>query len=598
MNYKQIFTSLLGLTISLIASAQTNLPTMRVGDKTYFYYCTENKSTVQELARKFNVVADDIFLYNPTVANGVAKNQMILLPASVDKTHPAMSYGTASMTYKLVDGDNLYTVAKKFNASVEDIVRNNVNIAPDEYSAGKTIVVNPNTAPKVTYSVPITKFVYYTLAQNDTYASLSSKFEIDAAELKALNPGMDKLKKGKKILVPTVEESYMLGYMDKAPLSVIQQNFSTKAKDTYAVVRSELLKRPLNVGVMLPFQLSNENAPRQAFLYTDFLKGMLLAVDSLGGKAQRPMNIKVYDTEHNLNVTDSLLALPEVRELNLIIAPSEPKQLERISNFGQKNNVNVLNCFATKNDDFKANPNVYITMTPTANMVGNVVSWFKTRFPDATVVYLMDKSAEPTDLFKSIKESLAGCQSISINVDGELPYAALDRKLDPGTSYVVIPSNGTKALLKKVLPALKKAKTDRFDCELTLLGYPEYVVSLKEIQADLMAVDTYMFSRFFNTKGFRTQNVENSYTKKYEGDKMINDTYPVMALYGFDAGCFLINTLGSCMELDDNTPVEKGIQTGFKFTHAEGWKGYINQAITMVHFSTDKKIESFVVINK
>ena len=80
MNYKQVFTSLLGLTIGLVASAQVNLPTMKVGDKLFYYYKLENKETVSSLAKKFNVDNSSFTLYNTGLEQNVPKNKVVLYP--------------------------------------------------------------------------------------------------------------------------------------------------------------------------------------------------------------------------------------------------------------------------------------------------------------------------------------------------------------------------------------------------------------------------------------------------------------------------------------------------------------------------------------
>ena len=50
--------------------------------------------------------------------------------------------------------------------------------------------------------------------------------------------------------------------------------------------------------------------------------------------------------------------------------------------------------------------------------------------------------------------------------------------MNPGSKYVFIPSSGDKALVKKYIKALKQVKSERFDCDLSLIAYPEYVLYL------------------------------------------------------------------------------------------------------------------------
>ena len=65
-------------------------------------------------------------------------------------------------------------------------------------------------------------------------------------------------------------------------------------------------------------------------------------------------------------------------------------------------------------------------------------------------------------------------------------------------------------------------------------------------------------------------------------------------LIGFDLGMYIINTLGHGIEINNETPLHRGIQTSFKFERPNNWSGLINRAIEVVHFSTDHQITTLV----
>ena len=142
--------------------------------------------------------------------------------------------------------------------------------------------------------------------------------------------------------------------------------------------------------------------------------------------------------------------------------------------------------------------------------------------------------------------------------------------------------------MAKFIKALKQAKNDRFDCDLSLIAYPEYVLYLKDYQTDLQDVDTWMFTRFFNAKGFRTRDLEAAYKSNFGGEPL--QGVPNMAIMGYDTGLYLLKSL--CVDgiIDDETPMHKGIQTSFRWERGDNWCGYTNQAIEVVHFSPDHQI--------
>ncbi len=576
---------------------------MQVGGKSFYYTQVTGKETLHGVSQRTGIAINDIIASNPDANQGLSQNQLLLFPVNTGKrqtsTPTSIDINTGStQTYTIAEGENLYSVAKKFNSTVEGLLGNNLNLPPQQFVPGAKVKVVPNSAMPFYYDVSDIKFVNHVVKNKETMASIAALYETDETTLARLNPSVKKLKKGKTIVAPRKTQVRILGDMKTADVNDLEAYYAPRVNDIHDKLVEDMRNSTCNVGIILPFQLNNPDAPRQAFLYTDFLKGFMIALDSLGNNAQRKINVKVYDTEHNLDVTNNLLAQPELKQLDFIIAPGDPRQLEIITDYGKNTGLQVLNSFSTKNDDYMTNANSLVVNTPTANLVRNVTRWAKTRFTDCTVVYLKDDKSADSEMFSLLKSNFAalGINSQTISVDNDLSAEELSRVLNPGTNYLFVPSNGNNSLLAKIKGALKTVKDERIDCGINMLGFPEYIVYLKDNQEDLMAIDTYMFSRFFNTKGLRTRNVENSYFKRY-GESML-ESYPNMGLYGFDTGVFIINTLGAGVDIDPNTQVHKGIQTGFKFDHYEDSQGLVNQAVTLVHFSPDKKIESFVATGR
>ena len=189
-----------------------------------------------------------------------------------------------------------------------------------------------------------------------------------------------------------------------------------------------------------------------------------------------------------MNVTDSILLLPELKTMNMIFAPSEPQQLSRINAFGKANGVNIMNCFTTKNEDYLDNPYVYQVNTPTDEMMHNVMQWFDEHFKGYNVIYLLAPSDNDKEMFEHMRKHISGKRynALTINVNGDLSYNEISNRMDPGSKYVFIPSSGDKTLIKQYVKALKQVKADRFDCDLSLVAFPEYVLYLKDYQTDFL----------------------------------------------------------------------------------------------------------------
>ena len=564
--------------------------------------------TLYGLAKSYGTTIDELIAVNPGSENGIKIGQKLMIPSSrtneraavdADKqVHDAFSQNSVQIAplgsdpvYQTInDGEDIYTIAKHYNTSIESILINNPGLKPDEYVAGTKIKVVPNTAVPFNYERVGRRNYKYEVKRGETYASIATDNGISEAELKAANPDLKKVKKGKTIILPKPYTEQVTGDMATIPVEELRAYYQPRIQDLYENLVAKRLENEVNIALVLPFQLHKSAPPKQAYLYTDYYKGFLLAMDSVSRITNRHINIKVYDTQHNLNVTDSILALPELKSMNMIIAPSEPQQLARINAFGKANGVPVMNCFTTKNEDYLDNPYVYQVNTPTNEMMHDVMKWFDEQFKGYNVVFLNASSESDKEMFEHMRTHITRKKypTATINVSGDLTYNDISNQMNPGSKYVFIPSSGDKALVKKYIKALKQVKNERFDCDLSLIAYPEYVLYLKDYQTDLQDVDTYMFTRFFNAKGFRTRDLEAAYKTNFGGEPL--SAVPNMAIYGYDTGMYLLKSLGVDGIIDEETPLYKGIQTSFRWERGDNWRGYTNQAIEVVHFSTDHQI--------
>lgn len=564
--------------------------------------------TLYGLAKSYGTTIDELIAVNPGSENGIKIGQKLMIPSSrtneraavdADKqVHDAFSQNSAPIAplgsdpvYQTInDGEDIYTIAKHYNTSIESILINNPGLKPDEYVAGTKIKVVPNTAIPFNYERVGRRNYKYEVKRGETYASIATDNGISEAELKAANPDLKKVKKGKTIILPKPYTEQVTGDMATIPVEELRAYYQPRIQDLYENLVAKRLENEVNIALVLPFQLHKSAPPKQAYLYTDYYKGFLLAMDSVSRITNRHINIKVYDTQHNLNVTDSILALPELKSMNMIIAPSEPQQLARINAFGKANGVPVMNCFTTKNEDYLDNPYVYQVNTPTNEMMHDVMKWFDEQFKGYNVVFLNASSESDKEMFEHMRTHINRKKypTATINVSGDLTYNDISNQMNPGSKYVFIPSSGDKALVKKYIKALKQVKNERFDCDLSLIAYPEYVLYLKDYQTDIQDVDTYMFTRFFNAKGFRTRDLEAAYKTNFGGEPL--SAVPNMAIYGYDTGMYLLKSLGVDGIIDEETPLYKGIQTSFRWERGDNWRGYTNQAIEVVHFSTDHQI--------
>ena len=223
-------------------------------------------------------------------------------------------------------------------------------------------------------------------------------------------------------------------------------------------------------------------------------------------------------------------------------------------------------------------------------MVGNVAEWFDKQFNGYSVIFLDDPEETDNDIFSELRNHIEnnGYNTNTLTIIHELAFSNLTKFMDPGTKYVFFPTSGSKALLGKVVKALKKAKSERFDCSIVLFGYPEYSLYLRDYQEDMMEIDTYIYTRFFNTRGFRYREIERRYNNWYKESMLY--TAPTMGLLGFDVAHYLISKFAQNDQFTEDEKQFDGIQTNFKFRRVSNWGGFINNSVDIIHFAPDRTI--------
>ncbi|MDE7388902.1 MAG: hypothetical protein K2M97_06600, partial [Muribaculaceae bacterium] len=78
---KTIFSSLLGLTLAVSASA-LDLPVKKVNGVDYYFYEVKQRESIYSLCKSIGVSRADVLRYNPSVIDGLRPKQVLLFPVS------------------------------------------------------------------------------------------------------------------------------------------------------------------------------------------------------------------------------------------------------------------------------------------------------------------------------------------------------------------------------------------------------------------------------------------------------------------------------------------------------------------------------------
>ena len=150
----------------------------------YINYVVQSGDTLYSIAKKFDVNVDTILKDNVLTSNilkvgqnlkiRLNDNNMIEECIGVDYTPPVSN--TQTITYTVKKGDSLYSIARKFNTSVDTLVNIN-NLKSNNLSIGQVLKIPSSSNNSRVYVVQ----------SGDNLYSIARKFNISVDDIKKKN---------------------------------------------------------------------------------------------------------------------------------------------------------------------------------------------------------------------------------------------------------------------------------------------------------------------------------------------------------------------------------------------------------------------------
>lgn len=164
------------------------IPYIPPGNTSTSTYTVKAGDTLYSIANKYNTTVDEIKKINNLTSNNLSIGQVLKLnPTELQET------------YTVKRGDTLYSIAKNNNTTVDEIKKLN-NLSSDTLSIGQTLIL---PSGEIIENVT-TQDQIYTVKTGDTLYSISRKYNITVDELKALNNlTSNLLSVGQTLKIPT-----------------------------------------------------------------------------------------------------------------------------------------------------------------------------------------------------------------------------------------------------------------------------------------------------------------------------------------------------------------------------------------------------------
>ena len=175
---------------NLSIGQQLKIPGLNISDNTY---TVVSGDSLYSIAKKFGTNVSELKDLNNLNSNNLSIGQVLLLPGVSGET---------INSYTVKSGDTLYSIANKYNVSV-NLLKELNNLSNNTLSIGQTLKI------KDTYSDIITQdYDYYTVKNGDTLYSIAFKYNTTVDKIKTLNNlDSNTLSIGELIKIPSTENN-------------------------------------------------------------------------------------------------------------------------------------------------------------------------------------------------------------------------------------------------------------------------------------------------------------------------------------------------------------------------------------------------------
>ncbi|MDC8003383.1 LysM peptidoglycan-binding domain-containing protein [Aureisphaera galaxeae] len=175
----------------------------------YRSHQVQQGETVNSIAEKYNISAAAIYQLNPDAKNGIGPRNILIIPLSEVKEDPVVA---SFKKHKVRRKETLFSIAMKYNVTVDDIKKYNKHLYASSLKKGERIHIpvypkENTTIVETTESSSNnsgnTDLAVHVVAPKETKYGIARKYGISIPELEALNPNMPgNLPIGTELFVP------------------------------------------------------------------------------------------------------------------------------------------------------------------------------------------------------------------------------------------------------------------------------------------------------------------------------------------------------------------------------------------------------------
>lgn len=530
--------------------------------------------TIYSISRQYGVPLDIIYKYNPGAQHGVKTGETIEMPQN----------GTNAYYYHTIKkGETLSSIANTYNTSVEDIMRNNPGLTIDNFKEGDTIriVINSNVGKVKTEMVAeerVASISSYKAEKNETWEEISEKTGVDVEILKGANEKEEPSRNDivNVPLVETIEVERTTEY--EIPETLTRE----EEKEIYETVKGVGPEGEEFVGVRMVVILDEPNSKKDI----DFTRGALVALSQMENVPYK-IDFKVIDGRvSSSNLTDEL----DNYEPNIIVSTADKAFPVFLADYGNVNNVQIVNVFDLKNDLYEDNASM-IQILPPSSLFNEKIASQIYRDNRRRKLIMVGEQDENDGMGAELSRLYEGnSEQISLEEFGSLEPDLLE-------SVMIYSYASKKEDVSDFLKNVENLSENYPGYDFKIIGRSSWVAMLNDYEDMYKEYKVMIPSRvWLDEDSEEWKEFEKTYERLYDGSPV--RSIPNFAASGYDIAEYFIPLVAE-NHGDFNKGFkginENNLQNDISLSRVNNWGGFINGVGYIISFSPSGSPERILV---
>lgn len=312
----------------------------------YYIHSVEKGNTLYSISKKYGVSIEDITRNNPEAASGLRIGQTLKIPVSKANQKESETTTAVIQGDYLIHGvaakETLYSISKKYNLRVKDIIDINPETATKDLYIGQKLKVpilrSQEVEPKDILPAVNDSLINHTVKKGETVFTIARLYDVNIDSVFMINAGLkNSLKENQVIRIPKLRPD---------PEVTVPHDSVSKA----AIV----LKDFYNVALMLPFHNDINDSIERNLKFNEkpsihkeseialfFYEGAMLALDSFK-KSGGSIRAHIFDTREDSLELAGLLKRPEMKDMDLFIGPFYQYLFKDVAALAKQNETGIV----------------------------------------------------------------------------------------------------------------------------------------------------------------------------------------------------------------------------------------------------------------